>query len=70
MRLNNQKVDMDKLDPSIHWSLGLVGIIVLAGLFIMLNKYSAKNRAKIEAKENLLIAEANPYNGIANNQNN
>ena len=70
MRLNNQKVDMNKLDPSIHWSLGLVGIIALVGLFLMLNKYSAKNRAKIEAKENLLIAEANPYNAIAHNQNN
>ena len=67
MRLNNQKVDMNKLDPSIHWSLGLVGIIALVGLFFMLNKYSAKNRAKIEGRENLLIAEANPYNAIANN---
>ena len=70
MRLKNQKVDMDKLDPSVHWSFGLIGIIALVGLFIMLNKYSAKNRARIEAKENLLIAEANPNNSIAHNQNN
>lgn len=68
MRMKNQKVDMNQLDPSVHWSLGLVSVIALVGLFIMLNKYSAKNRAKIEAKENLLIAEANPNNSIANNQ--
>ena len=42
MRLNKQKIDMDKLDPSVHWSLGIIGIIVLIGLFFMLNKYSAK----------------------------
>ena len=70
MRMNNQKVDMDKLDPNVHWSLGLIGIIALIGLFIMLKKYSAKNRAKIEARENILIAEANPANSIAYNQNN
>ena len=70
MKMKNQKVDMDKLDPSVHWSFGLIGIVVLIGLFIMLNKYSAKNRARIEAKENILLQEANPYNSIANNQNN
>ena len=57
-------------EPHLHWIFGLVGLIALTGLFLMLNKYSAKNRAKIEARENLLIAEANPYNAIANNQNN
>lgn len=70
LRIRNQKVDLDKLDPSVHWSLGLVGIIALVGLFLMLNKYSAKNRARIEAKENLLIAEANPYNSITQQQTN
>ena len=68
LRMKNEKVDFNKLDPHIHWSLGLVALVALAGLFLMLNKYSAKNRAKIEARENLLIAEANPYNAIANNQ--
>lgn len=64
LKLKNQKVDLNKLDPSIHWSLGLVALLALAGIFFMLNKYSATNRARIEAKENLLIAEANPYNSI------
>ena len=68
LRMKNEKVDFNKLDPHIHWSLGLVALVALAGLFLMLNKYSAKNRAKIEARENLLIAEANPYNAIAHNQ--
>ena len=68
MRMQNKKVDMNTLDPSVHWSIGLIGIIALVGLFIMLNKYSVKNRAKIEARENLLIAAANPNNSISNNQ--
>lgn len=70
LRLKNEKVDLNKLDPSVHWSLGMVGLIALVGLFLMLNKYSAKNRARIEAKENLLIAEANPRNSITQQQNN
>ena len=68
MRLKGEKIDLNKLDPHIHWSLGLVAAIALAGLFFMLNKYSAKNRAKIEAKENLLIAKANPSISITHNQ--
>ncbi len=70
MKMKNQPVNMDKLDPSVHWSIGLIGILILAGFFVILNKYSAKNRLKIEAKENLLLAEANPYNNISHNQNN
>ena len=70
LRLKNEKVDLNELDPSVHWSLGMVGLLALVGLFLMLNKYSAKNRARIEAKENLLIAEANPQNSITQQQNN
>ena len=70
MRMKNQKVDINKLDPSVHWSLGLIGIVALVGFFMMLNKYSAKNRAKIEAKENLLIVDATPNYNTTANQNN
>ena len=70
MSLRNEKIDLAKLDPSIHWSLGLAGLIALVGLFIMLKKYSAKNKARIDMRENVLIAEADPYGSFTNNQKN
>ncbi len=70
MSMRKEKIDLAKLDPSFHWSIGLAGVIALVGLFVMLKKYSAKNVAKINMKENVLIAEADPYRSFANNQNN
>ncbi len=61
------KQDLDKLEPHLHWSFVIISIGVLISLFYLLTKYSAKNKANIEAKENLLIAENNPYNSITNN---
>ncbi len=49
------KVDLEKIDPSLHWSIGLVGIVALIGLFILLTKYSVKNRAAIELEETKLL---------------
>lgn len=69
MSLKKEKLDLAKLDPSVHWSLGLAGVIALVGLFVMLKKYSAKNIAKINMRENVLIAKADPYSSFANNQN-
>lgn len=66
----NKPIDVSKLDPDVHWSVGLLGIAALAGLFMLLKKYSAKNVAKIDAAENVLIAYANPYSGITNNNEN
>ena len=64
------KKDLDQLDPHVHWSIGLLSTAVLAGLFIFLQKYSALNKAKIEAKENLLIAAADPFRSFAEAENN
>lgn len=70
MSMRKEKLDLAKLDPTYHWSLGLAGVIALVGLFVMLKKYSAKNVARINMKENMLIAETDPYGSFANNQNN
>ncbi|MCY7290964.1 MAG: CPBP family intramembrane metalloprotease [Ferruginibacter sp.] len=70
MSTKNEKLDLAKLEPSVHWSIGLAGVIALVGLFMMLKKYSAKNKARIDMKENLLIEQADPYRSFANNQNN
>ncbi len=49
------KVDLEKIDPSMHWSIGLIGIVALIGLFILLTKYSVKNKAAIELEESKLL---------------
>jgi uncharacterized protein len=70
MKAKTGKIDLEKIDPHVHWSLGLVGIVVLVGLFIMLIKYSAKNKARIEGEEKMLIAASLPKEPITHFQNN
>jgi uncharacterized protein len=60
------KVDLEKIEPSVHWAVGLAGGLVLIGLFILLTKYSQKNKALIEAKENPLSIQQDPLNSFAN----
>jgi uncharacterized protein len=47
------KVDLDKIEPNVHWALGLSAIAVIVAAFIFLEKFSKENRTKIEAKEHL-----------------
>lgn len=70
MRLKTGKVELDKIDPHVHWSLGLLGIVALIGLFFILTKYSAKNKAKIEGEERILVAASLPKEPITHFQNN
>jgi uncharacterized protein len=70
MRLKTGKVELDKIDPHVHWSLSIVGMVALVGLFFILTKYSAKNKAKIEADERMLIAASLPKEPITHFQNN
>ena len=55
----------DAADPHVHWSLSIVCAGIVYGLFILLKKYSVNNKARIAAKENLLIAEADPFRSFA-----
>jgi uncharacterized membrane protein len=70
MRLKTGKIELDKIDPHVHWSISIVGIVALIGLFFILTKYSAKNKAKIEADERMLIAASLPKEPITHFQNN
>lgn len=58
------KKNLDVLEPDMHWSVMIIGIFVLAGLFLFLNKYSVKNVAKTDARENLMLAAADPYSSV------
>ena len=70
MSQSNQKIDVSKIDPKIEWWFGIIAIGVLIFLFKFLNKYSEKNRLKINIKENLLLAEtrSNPFAKSVNDQ--
>ncbi|MEJ7610406.1 MAG: CPBP family intramembrane glutamic endopeptidase [Ferruginibacter sp.] len=64
------KKSLEQLEPHVHWSVGILSVAVLAGLFIFLKKYSVLNKARIEAKENFLIAAADPFRSFAEAENN
>lgn len=70
MSRSNQKIDVSKIDPKIEWWFGVIAIGVLIFLFRFLDKYSEKNRLRINSKENLLLAEtrSNPFTNSVNNQ--
>ncbi len=57
--------DIDHLDPHVPAWGGVPAALILAGLFIFLRRYSEMNKARIEAKENLLIAAADPFRSFA-----
>ncbi len=60
-----EQLNLDKIQPGISWWLGLVALVVVISLFKALEKYSAYNRAKIIAKEQVLLAEADPFRSFA-----
>ncbi len=64
-----EKIDLDKLDPKLDWWVGVVAIAILYLLFRLLKQYSINNKARIEAREQLLLAKADPFNAFANNVN-
>lgn len=57
-------------DPHVHWVIGIGAVAALAGLFFLLDKISQRKVAQIDAKENLLIAEADPFRSFTNAENN
>ncbi|HSN61953.1 MAG TPA: type II CAAX endopeptidase family protein, partial [Ferruginibacter sp.] len=66
----NEKLDVDKLDPQLPWWVGIIALAILIFLFKMLEIYSENNKARIMAKEQVLLAEADPFHSFAKNENN
>ena len=69
MSNSKDKLDMSKLDPKIDWWFALIAIGVLCFLFRFLSRYSVKNIFKINAKEQLLVAETSSYPFAKNETN-
>jgi hypothetical protein len=57
---------MHDVDPSFSWWVSIVALVILIFLFQLFNKVSILNRTRIDAKENLLIAEQDPFRSFAN----
>lgn len=64
----NKKVELDQLDPQLDWWVGLLAIGILYFLFWLLDKYSATNKARIVAKEQVLMAEQDPFNSYTKHE--
>lgn len=61
--LSNQKekLDLAKVEPQVDWWWGIAALVVLVVLFKALEKYSQDNKARIEAKEQVLLAREDPF---------
>lgn len=70
MSNQKEKMDISKLDPEMPWWIGLIALVILVFLFKILDKYSAWNLEKIDAKEKLIMAEENVYQPFANSEKN
>ena len=57
----NEKLDLGKIDPKVEWWIGAIALVIVYFLFLLLKKYSQTNKAKIEAREEVLIGEADPF---------
>lgn len=69
--LTKQKkaIALNDLDPVMPWWAAAIALAALVGGFIIFDKFSELNKAKINTKEQLLRADANPFNSISENLN-
>lgn len=65
----SEKLAVDKLDPEVPWWLGFISIGVLFFLFKLMQRVSKPLQAKIAAREQVLIAKADPFHSFASNEN-
>ena len=64
-----KKVDLEKLDPKVSVWVGLVAVGISYGLFLLFEKLSAKNRIKVEVKEEELLNKNSLYHAFPEMQN-
>lgn len=62
-----EKLDLAKIEPGISWWMGLIAFAVVILLFKALEKYSQNNKARIEAKEQVLLGTEDPFRSFAEN---
>ena len=65
LKLNDKKIDVATLDPVIPWYAGILAIVAFVLLLKLFIKVSKEHRQRILVKEQVLLAEADPFNGWA-----
>ncbi|MBN8833158.1 MAG: hypothetical protein ABS68_05425 [Niastella sp. SCN 39-18] len=60
------KIDPQSLDTKVDWWWGLAASACMVVLFIIFDKFSSENKMKIYTREQILLAEADPFHSIAN----
>ncbi len=70
MSMDGKPVDPTKLDPSMPWWLGIVGISALVGLFYIFDQQSKDKLNIIHLKEQTLIAQSQPFHDFPTQQKN
>lgn len=65
-----QKIELDKLDPKLPWWGALIALVFTIGLFILFDKFSAKNRTQIAFKEQNLLEQNDILHSFPENKNN
>ena len=69
MSKHAQKVDLDKLDPKVSVWVGVAAAVITYGLFFLFEKISAKNRVKVELKEQELLDKNSLFHAFPEMQN-
>jgi len=69
MSSRKEKIDLSKLELKIEWWFTLGALIATYFLFWLLTKYSIKNRQKVEAREQQLLAAEDPFRNFGNAEN-
>ena len=69
MNKTTGKIDLNKLDVTIPWWAALLATSALVFLFYLFSKKSLPLTAKIDVKEKVLLAKADPFRGIAGDVN-
>ena len=64
-----QKIELDKLDPKLPWWGALTALAFTIGLFILFDKFSAKNRKQIAFEEQDLLEQSNITHTFPENKN-
>lgn len=64
-----QKIEVDKLDPNLPWWGALIGLGFTVGLFVLFEKFSAKNRTQVAFEEQNLLEHSDVLHPFPENKN-
>lgn len=69
LKLTNKPIDLNAIEQDIPLWAAPIALAVVVGLFIFFKKISDTNRTRVAAREAILLQSADPFAGIAKNQN-